>query len=137
MKTYTFINILIFLIIPNCLVNCLVLYHRVPKPRLICHEEVLDNTTHGGVYRSKNHNKQIPIIPEEESNSGMHIEHIRHRRQRGIEESEEEGPILEVDGNNKILLNNFEIISKTLNNSQKEEIRKKIVNMCQAFNIKN
>uniref|UniRef100_A0A0N5CE23 Neur_chan_memb domain-containing protein n=1 Tax=Strongyloides papillosus TaxID=174720 RepID=A0A0N5CE23_STREA len=97
MRRYIFTNILIFLIIPNLLVNCLVLYHRVPKPRLICHEEVLDNTTHGGVYRSKNHNKQMPIIPEEDSSSGMHIEHVRHRRQQENKGSEEEGPILEID----------------------------------------
>lgn len=93
MRNFIFINILIFIIVPNIFINCLVLYHRIPKPRLICHEEVSDNSTQNRIYRNRNYNKpQMPIIPEENDDSTvLHVEHVRIRRE------DDEGPFLQID----------------------------------------
>uniref|UniRef100_A0A0K0DZI7 Uncharacterized protein n=1 Tax=Strongyloides stercoralis TaxID=6248 RepID=A0A0K0DZI7_STRER len=131
MQKFIFTNILIFLIVPNIFINCLVLYHRIPKPRLICHEEVTDNSTLSKMNRNRNNNKpQMPIIPEESDDSTvLHVEHVRLRREI------EDGPFLQIDNKYRVSLNTFEIINDKLNNAEKEEIRKKIVNMCQTFNV--
>uniref|UniRef100_A0A0N4ZXR1 Uncharacterized protein n=1 Tax=Parastrongyloides trichosuri TaxID=131310 RepID=A0A0N4ZXR1_PARTI len=127
MRNLIFLYILIFLIVIS---NSLVLYHRIPKPRLICHEETPDNSTQGASHRNRSRS-QIPVIPEEDSSTVMHIEHVKAKREVV------DGPFLQIDDTNKVSLNNFEIVNDNLTVEEKNEIRQKIINMCQAFNANN
>uniref|UniRef100_A0AC35TYC9 Uncharacterized protein n=1 Tax=Rhabditophanes sp. KR3021 TaxID=114890 RepID=A0AC35TYC9_9BILA len=112
--------IIILILIP-ILVDGLVLYRRVPKPKLVCHEEYENGSNSTG---NMSHDENDDV------ESGTLVEHVRSKRKSVIQE-----PSIWLNGSDKSIKDDFSIVSASLSSSEKNELKQKIINMCKSLGL--